>query len=166
VVRAGELEEAVAGRARRADGRGDRRAQEVRVGEQLFLGPLLEPRRDEQRVGRRQAQLPAGGRTAVGDVHDDAHERGNVELEAAVAPRDEHAVEAGGAELLVRVGGVAGARLRLGLALDQRQADRGRAGDQLLGRQLRLRRRDAVGARLGGHCAVNPPSATISAPVT
>ena len=153
-VGAGELEEAVAGLARPADRGGHRRAQEVGIGEQLVLGALVEPRRDEQRVRRGQADLPRRRRAAAGEVGDDPDEGRHVELEAAVAARDEHAVEARLAELLVGVGRVAGALLGLGLAGDQRGGDGRRPGDQLVG-----------GDRDGRHCAVYPPSAMTTAPV-
>jgi hypothetical protein len=62
-------------------------------------------------VGRRQADLPRGRGTAAGEVGDDPGEGRHAELETAIPARREHPVEARVAELLVRVGRVAGALL-------------------------------------------------------
>ena len=78
----------------------------------------------------REAQAPRGGEVARGDLGDHAQERRQVDLEAAVAARHEHPVEAGLAERLVDLLRVVGPPLGLRRLLDQQRPQRSRALDQ------------------------------------
>ena len=97
-----ELPAAVHAR-RRPDRRGHRGAAEVAVAEDLLLRALLEPRADLQRVVGGQAHAPGARRAAARELEHDAHVGLHVDLEAAVAARHEHPVEARRHELLVDV---------------------------------------------------------------
>ena len=130
-VGAGELEEAVARRARASPtGAATDGHRKSGSANSSSWARSSNHAATEQRVRRRQADLPRGRRAAAGEVGDDPDEGRHVELEAAVAARDQHAIEARFAELLVGVGRVAGALLGLGLAGDQRGGDGRRPGDR------------------------------------
>ena len=154
-VGAGELEEAVAGGARLADRGGHRGAQEVGVGEELVLGALLEPRGDQQRVRRGQADLPRGRGAAAGEVGDDPDEGRHVELEAAVAARRR------ACDRSPRRGTARACRARSRCAARSRPG--GRPAWERWPPPGRSARRGVIAD--GGHRAVNPPSAMTTAPV-
>jgi hypothetical protein len=123
-----------AGRARRAV-----RHDDVPIpAEQLDLRLLRPVRCDECTVRCSQRQAPADAGIAAGDLHHRLVERGIVELVAAEAPGVQGAVEAGLDELLLQLGRVAPAGLRLVLLGTQPLAQRDRARDQLGRRQTRL----------------------------
>ena len=123
-----------AGRAR-----GAVRHDDVPIGaEQLHLRLLRPVRCDERAVRGTQRQAPADPRVAAGDLHHRLVERGIVELVAAEALGLQRPVEASPDELLLQLGRVAAARLRLVLLGTQPLAQRHRARDQLGRRQTRL----------------------------
>ena len=111
--------------------RRDRRAEEEPVAEQLGLHLLLEQHPRLEGVPRGKAHAPGRRRAAARDRDDHPPERAEVELEPAVALRDEHVVEARLEERLVDLLRVVGALLRLGLELDQARTQLVGARDQL-----------------------------------
>src|SRR6185312_5160980 len=111
--------------------RGHSRADEEPA-EQLGLHLLLEEHPGLEGMAGREAQAPGSRRAATGNRHADPPERAEVELEPAVALRDEHVVEARLEERLVDLLRVIGARLGLGLQLNEARSQLVGARDQLV----------------------------------
>ena len=117
------------------------RAAEVAVAEQLDLS-LLGPHGHGVRVAGGEGEDPATRRAPARELDGDAQEGLKAELEAAEAPRLQHAEEAGVDVLPVGRVGEAAQRLALGLALAQGVAHGGGARHQLV-RVADVRRPDA-----------------------
>src|SRR6185437_601845 len=142
--------------------RGHSRADEEPA-EQLGLHLLLEEHPGLEGMAGREAQAPGGRRAATGNRHADPPERAEVELEPAVALRDEHVVEAALEERLVDLLRVVGALLGLRLQLDEARA-------QLIGARQELadgRRHRALLSRPVASWSTPMPSGSRSgSPVT
>ncbi len=116
------------------------RDEVARRAEDFLLRRRWEIRRDVERVARPQRETPADARIGGRDREHHAVIGREIELVTAVAPRNEEAIEAGVAKLVVQLARVITALLRrLGLGAHRRRQRLG-ARDHVLLREVRFGR--------------------------